>query len=143
MMGTGFALCPSYAGSIFNCAFLLMSALIKPVQWVGSSLEDLKQFPEAVRQDIGYALYLAQCGEKHPSAKPLKGFKGSGVLEVVENFDGDTYRAIYTVKLAGVLYVLHAFQKKSKQGIATPKQDIDLVEARLKRAQDYHLEHYS
>ena len=120
-----------------------MSALIKPVKWIGSSLEDLKEFPEEVRQDIGYALYLAQCGEKHPSAKPLKGFKGSGVLEVVENFDGDTYRAVYTVKLACVLYVLHAFQKKSKQGIATPKQDIDLIEARLKRAQDDYLENYS
>jgi phage-related protein len=116
-----------------------MSDSLKPVEWVGSSLKDLKEFPEEVRQDIGYALYLAQCGDKHPSAKPLKGFKGGGVLEVVENFDGDTYRAVYTVKLAGTLYVLHAFQKKSKQGIATPKQDIDLIAARLKCAQ----EHYS
>jgi phage-related protein len=80
-----------------------VSAVIKPVKWVGSSLEDLKEFPGEVRQDIGYALYLAQCGEKHPSAKPLKGFKRSGVLEVVENFDGDTYRAVYIIKLAGVL----------------------------------------
>ncbi|HEY9641076.1 MAG TPA: type II toxin-antitoxin system RelE/ParE family toxin, partial [Coleofasciculaceae cyanobacterium] len=104
-----------------------MNALPKPVEWVGSSLDDLKEFPEDVRQTVGYALYLAQCGEKHPSAKPLKGFRGTGVLEVVEDFDGDTYRAVYTVKLAGVVYVLHAFQKKSKQGIATPKQDIDLI----------------
>lgn len=120
-----------------------MSASLKPVEWVGSSLEDLKEFPEDVRQVIGYALNLAQSGEKHPSAKPLKGFKGAGVLEVVEDFDGDTYRAVYTVKLAGVVYVLHAFQKKSKQGIATPKQDIALIEARFKRAKDHHLENYS
>jgi phage-related protein len=117
--------------------------LLKPVEWVGSSLEDLKEFPEEVRQDIGYALYLAQCGEKHPLAKPLKGFKGAGVLEVVENFDGDTYRAVYTVKLAAVLYVLHTFQKKSKQGIATPKQDIELIGIRLKRAQEHYSENYS
>ncbi len=76
-----------------------MSALLKPVEWVGSSLEDLKEFPVDVQQVIGYALYLAQSGEKHPSAKPLKGFKGAGVLEVVEDFDGDTYRAVYKVKL--------------------------------------------
>jgi phage-related protein len=91
---------------------------------------------------VGYALYLAQCGEKHPSAKPLKGFKGAGVLEVVEDFDGDTYRAVYTVKLEAVVYVLHVFQKKSKQGIATPKQDINLIEMRLKRAQEHHAENY-
>jgi phage-related protein len=88
-----------------------MNASLKPVEWVGSSLDDLKEFPEDVRQTVGYALYLAQCGEKHPSAKPLKGFRGTGVLEIVEDFDGDTYRAVYTVKLAGVVYVLHTFQK--------------------------------
>jgi phage-related protein len=120
-----------------------MSSLLKPVEWVGSSLEDLKEFPEEVQQVVGYVLYLAQCGEKHLSAKPLKGFKGAGVLEVVEGFDGDTYRAVYTVKLAGVIYILHAFQKKSKQGIATPKQDIELIEARLKRAKEHYLETYS
>ncbi|WNZ23123.1 addiction module toxin RelE [Leptolyngbya sp. NK1-12] len=120
-----------------------MNASPKPVEWVGSSLDDLKEFPEDVRQTVGYALYLAQCGEKHPSAKPLKGFKGIGVLEIVEDFDGDTYRAVYTVKLAGVVYVLHAFQKKSKQGIATPKQDIDLIEARLKRAKEHYSQNYS
>jgi phage-related protein len=86
---------------------------------------------------------LAQWGEKHPSAKPLKGFKGAGVLEVVEDFDRDTYRAVYTVKLAGVIYVLHAFQKKSKQGIATPKQDIELIETRLKRAKEHYAQNYS
>lgn len=120
-----------------------MSASLKPVEWVGSSLEDLREFPEEVQQVVGYALYLAQCGEKHPSAKPLKGFKGAGVLEVVEDFDGDTYRAVYTVKLASVIYVLHAFQKKSKQGIATPKQDIELIETRLKRAREHYADNYN
>jgi phage-related protein len=119
-----------------------MSSFLKPVEWVGSSLEDLKEFPEAVQQVVGYALYLAQCGDKHPYTKPLKGFKGAGVLEVVENFDTDTYRAVYTVKFAGVIYVLHAFQKKSKHGIATPKQDIDLIETRLKRAKEHYAENY-
>jgi phage-related protein len=120
-----------------------MSTLLKPVEWVGSSLEDLKEFSEDVQQVFGYALYLAQCGEKHPSAQPLKGFKGAGVLEVVEDFDGDTYRAVYTVKLAGAVYVLHVFQKKSKQGFATPKQDVELIEARFKRAKEHYLENYS
>ena len=119
-----------------------MSGALKSVEWMGSSLEDLKEFPEEVQQVMGYALYLAQCGEKHSSVKPLKGFKGAGVLEVVEDFDGDTYRAVYTVKLAGVVYVLHSFQKKSKQGIATPKQDIELIETRLKRAKEHHSENY-
>ena len=96
-----------------------------------------------VQQVFGYALYLAQCGEKHPATKPLKGFKGAGVLEVVEDFDGDTYRVVYTVKLAGVVYVLHAFQKKSKRGIATPKQDVQLIESRLKRAKEHHSQNYS
>ncbi|MFM6011140.1 MAG: type II toxin-antitoxin system RelE/ParE family toxin [Dolichospermum sp.] len=111
---------------------------IKPLQWVGSSLEDLKQFPEEVQGEIGYALYLAQTGEKHPHTKPLKGFKGASVLEVVEDFDGGAYRAIYTVKLAKAVYVLHVFQKKLKHGIATPKPDIDLIEARLKKAKEHH-----
>jgi phage-related protein len=79
----------------------------------------------------------------HPSAKPLKGFKGAGVVEVVEDFDGDTYRAVYTIKFADVVYVLHSFQKKSKQGIATPKQDMDLIEARLKRAKEHYSDNYN
>ncbi len=95
-------------------------------------LEDLKEFPEEVRGEVGYALYLAQTGSRHPNAKPLKGFGGARVLEIVEDYAGDTYRAVYTVKLAGIVYVLHAFQKKSKQGIATPKRDIDLIKERLK-----------
>ena len=87
---------------------------LKPVEWIGSSLDDLKEFPDEVQQVVGYALYIAQCGDKHPSVKPLKGFKGAGVVEVVEDFDGDTYRAVYTIKFADVVYVLHSFQKKSK-----------------------------
>jgi phage-related protein len=96
----------------------------KPLEWVRSSRDDLKGLPEDVQDEVGYALYLAQIGEKHPNAKPLKGFKGAGVLEVVDNYDGDTYRAVYTVRFAGVIYVLHAFQKKSKKGIATPPADM-------------------
>ena len=87
---------------------------------------------------MGFVLYRAQLGKKHIDAKPLKGFKGAGILEIVENFDGDTYRAVYTVKFGGIVYVLHSFQKKSKHGIATPKQDIDLIEARLKRAKEHY-----
>jgi phage-related protein len=116
---------------------------LKPVEWIGSSLSDLKDFPDEVQEVVGYALYVAQCGDKHPSAKPLKGFKGSGVVEVVDDFDGDTYRAVYTIKFADVVYVLHSFQKKSKQGIATPKQDMDLIEARLKRAKEHYSENYN
>ena len=97
-------------------------------------------FPEEVVDAIGYALYEAQKGNKHPSAKLLHGFGGAGVLEIVENYDGDTYRAIYTVRLAGLVYVLNIFQKKSKSGIKTPKAEIDLVKARLKRAEEHHAE---
>jgi phage-related protein len=120
-----------------------MGDLLKPVEWIGSSLDDLKEFPEEVQQVMGYAVYLAQCGEKHDSAKPLKGFKGAGVLEIVEDFDTNTYRAVYTVKIADVIYVLHVFQKKSKHGISTPKQDIELIEARLKRAKEHYSQNYN
>lgn len=115
-----------------------MTPPLKLVEWIASSLNDLKTFPEDVQQTMGYALYLEQCGEKHPDAKPLKGFKGAAVLEVVEDFDRDTYRAVYTIRFESVVYVLHAFQKKSKHGIATPKQDIKLIEARLKRAEEHY-----
>jgi phage-related protein len=94
---------------------------------------------------MGHAIFLAQIGQRHLAAKPLTGhkeFKGAGVLEVVEDHDGDTYRAAYTVKLAGVVYVLHAFQKKSKRGSETPKPDIDVIKQRLKRAREHHEEHY-
>lgn len=110
----------------------------KPVFWVASSRKDVKRFPRAVRQTIGQALFDAQTGGKHPDAKPLKGFKGAGVLEVVEDDDGSTFRAVYTVRFAGVVYVLHAFQKKSKSGIKTPAEEIEKVKARLKEAEkDY------
>ncbi len=85
---------------------------------------------------MGYALHFAQAGDKHPSAKPLKGFRGAGVLEVVEDYDGNTYRAVYTVRLAGGVYVLHAFQKKSKKGTVTPKRELDLIRTRLKLAEE-------
>jgi phage-related protein len=108
----------------------------KPVRWVGTSREDLKSFPEEVRRRVGGALWDAQLGLKAHFAKPLKGFSGAGVLEIVDDFDGDTYRAVYTVRFAGVVYVLHAFQKKSKHGIATPRGELHLIEQRLKRARE-------
>src|SRR5258708_32897319 len=97
----------------------------KPVFWVASSKKDVRAFPKGVRQTVGQALFDAQTGGKHPDAKPLKGFHGAGVLEVVEDDNGNTYRAVYTVKFAGVLYVLHAFQKKSKSGSKTPAEEIE------------------
>jgi phage-related protein len=108
----------------------------KPVRWVGSSREDLRGFPEEVRNRVGGALWEAQLGRKAPYAKPLKGFGGAGVLEVVDDFDGDTYRAVYTVRFVGLVYVLHAFQKKSKRGVATPRQEIALIRQRLQRARE-------
>lgn len=108
----------------------------KPVRWIGSSKEDLKRFPEEVRRRVGGALWDAQIGLKAPYAKPLRGFGGAGVLEVMDDFESDTYRAVYTVRFAGVVYVLHAFEKKSKRGIATPKPEMDLIQQRLKRAQE-------
>ena len=110
----------------------------KELVWIGSTKEDLKKFPEQVRNVMGYALHVAQAGGRHPDAKPLKGFKGAGVLEVVEDYEGNSYRTVYTVKLQGAVYALHAFQKKSKKGITTPKADIDLINARLKRAKEFH-----
>jgi phage-related protein len=111
---------------------------IKSIVWIGSSRRDLKAFPAEVRDVMGYALYQAQIGSKSTSAKPLTGFGGAGVLEIVEDFQTNTYRAVYTVKFAERVYVLHAFQKKSKKGIATPKADVDLIKKRLGLAeQDY------
>lgn len=108
-----------------------------PVHWVGSSKDDLRGFPQDVVDDMGYALGVAQLGGKHPSAKYWKG-EGAGVFELVERFDGNTYRAVYTVRFEGVIYVLHAFQKKSPSGIRTAKTDVDLVGERLKRAQEHY-----
>ena len=107
----------------------------KEIVWMGDSKDNLRTFPEEVKGVMGFALRQAQQGGKHPSAKPLKGFKGAGTLEIVENHDGNTYRAVYTVRFKGKLYVLHAFQKKSKKGIQTPQKDINLIKARLKRAE--------
>ena len=106
---------------------------LKPVVWVGDSLRVLKSFPSAVQDEVGFALFLAQRGEKHIAAKPMKGL-GAGVLEVVADHRGDTFRAVYTVRLADRVFVLHAFQKKSKHGIATPQPEIDLIKRRLKQA---------
>jgi phage-related protein len=108
----------------------------KPVRWIGTSKEDLSAFPEDVKRRVGRALWDAQIGLTAPFAKPMKGFGGAGVLEVVDAFDGDTYRAVYTVQFAWVVYVLHVFQKKSRKGIATPKSEIDLIGRRLARAKE-------
>ena len=113
---------------------------VKLLAWIGSSKRDFIEFPKEVRKDMGHALYIAQGGCKHKNAKPLKGFKGANVLEIVEEDGNGTYRTMYTVQFKEVVYVLHAFQKKSKTGIKTPKQDMDLVETRLKWAQQMYKE---
>ncbi len=113
-------------------------ALLKPVVWVGSSLKDLRKFPEPVKDEAGHALMEAQSGLKPASAKPLTGFGGASVLEVVSDFQTDTYRAVYTVQFEGVLYVLHAFQKKSKRGAETPLADLELIRSRLAWARQLH-----
>ena len=115
---------------------------IKKLDFIGSSRRDIREFPEEVKEDIGYALFEVQKGGKPASAKPLKGFGGAGVLEIVENFHGDTYRAVYTVKFSKVVYVLHCFQKKSKHGIKTPQKEIDLIKQRLKIAEEDYKANY-
>jgi phage-related protein len=117
---------------------MIASPSIKPVVWIGSARADLASFPEDVKDAIGYTLYIAQRGGKHADAKPLRGFGGAGILEIVEDHAGDTYRAVYTVRLAGRIYVLHVFQKKSKTGIKTPKPEIELIRSRLRRAEEEH-----
>jgi len=110
----------------------------KPVKWVGSAKRDLDAMPEDVKDVFGHAIDLAQAGGKHADAKAMTGFGSAGVLEVVEDDRGDTYRTVYTVKFSGWVYVLHCFQKKSKSGIKTPKADMDLIQTRLKAAkQDF------
>lgn len=116
-------------------------AVGKILEWAGASKRDLMGFPEDVRRFVGYALGVAQLGAKHPSAKPWKG-EGSGVLEVVESGEGNTYRAVYTVRFSKVVYVLHCFQKKSPDGIRTAKTDIELVHQRLRTARQHYEEHY-
>lgn len=110
-------------------------AALKPLYWVGSSRKDIALMPADVQDIFGYALYLAQIGQKHDDAKPLKGFGSAGVLEVVEDWYGDTYRAVYTVRFAATVYVLHVFQKKARKGIETPKHEIALIRERLKAAE--------
>jgi phage-related protein len=110
----------------------------RPLFWVGSSKRDYCEFPAKVQDNLGFELFLAQTGQHPPSAKPLKGL-GSGVLELVEDYDGDTYRAVYAVRFKEAVYVLHAFQKKSKRGIATPRSDIELIRRRLRDAESHHL----
>jgi phage-related protein len=106
----------------------------KPIKWVGSAKRDLDAMPEGVKDVFGHAIDLSQAGGKHQDAKVMTGFGSAGVLEVVEDDQGDTYRAVYTVKFSGWVYVLHCFQKKSKSGIKTPKKDMELIETRLKAA---------
>ena len=108
---------------------------LRKVRWVGDSREQLQKFPSQVRKDIGHALYLVQTGQTPPSSKPMKGLE-SGVFEIVDDYDTNAYRAVYTVKIGRSLYVLHAFQKKSKRGIATPKKEIDQIKRRLRRAKE-------
>jgi phage-related protein len=112
-----------------------MAGSEKPLAWIGPSKKDLMALPIRVRKFFGHALDFAQHGEQHDAAKALKGFGGAGVLEVVESDTGGTYRAVYTVKFAEAVFVLHCFQKKSKSGIATPKHDIEIIRARLKVAE--------
>ncbi|MCY4139867.1 MAG: type II toxin-antitoxin system RelE/ParE family toxin [Rhodobacteraceae bacterium] len=107
--------------------------MLKPVEWMGSSKADLKRFPNPVQGRMGFAIYRAQLGRRHRDAKPLKGF-GPGVVEGVARHDGDTFRADSPLRLEGAVYVLHAFQKKAKRGIATPKQELDLVRRRVAAA---------
>lgn len=111
---------------------------IRPIRYVGNVEKDIQRFPEAVRETVAFAFQLACSGHEHEQAKPLKGFGSAGVLEIVEDHRGETYRAVYTVRFAGAVYVLHAFQQKSKHGVATAKHDLDLIKTRLKYAtEDY------
>jgi len=119
-----------------------MARPLRPLLWVASSKRDFREFPAQVQDDLGFQLYLAQTGQHPPSAKPLKGL-GSGTVELVDDFDGDTYRAVYTVRFGDAVYVLHAFKKKSKRGVKTPQPDIDLVKRRLRDAERDHAERFS
>jgi len=112
------------------------SPKVRDLYWVGSSKRDLTRLPAEVVDVFGYALYLAQIGQKHVQAKPMKGFGSAGVLEVVEDRAGNTYRAVYTVRLRERVFVLHVFQKKSKRWIATPQQELQVIRERLKRAEE-------
>ena len=121
------------------CYNLIVNAPVaKPLVWIGSAHRDMQQLPEPVQDDLGYALYVAQIGGKHRNAKPLSGFGGAGVLEVVDDYDDDTFRAVYTIRFTERIYVLHVFQKKSRSGISTPAREIALVRRRLTMAEEQH-----
>jgi len=113
---------------------------MKPIVWIGSSRRDLREMLQQVRRDIGQALYTAQQGATDPAAKPLKGFGGARVMEIVERYRTDAYRAVYTAHFAKAVYVLHVFQKKSKSGIATPKHEIEVIRSRLAEAERHYRE---
>jgi len=108
---------------------------LKPVVWIGSSRKDLRAFPSLVRDHVGYAIFVAQHGGKHRDTKPMRGFGGAGLVEVFTDYRGDTFRAVYTVRHAGTVYVLHAFQKKSKTGSETPRKEMDLIRQRMREAE--------
>jgi phage-related protein len=110
------------------------SAALKPLVWIGSSKKDLIALPRNVAREFGYGLYLAQVGRRHESSRVLRGLGDAGVIELIESRVGSTYRAVYTVRFSVAVFVLHVFQKKSKHGIATPKRELDLIAARLRRA---------
>jgi len=111
----------------------------KPLYWIGTSKEDLKAFPEDVKDVMGYSLDVAQNGGKADNAKPLSGIvRGGKVFEIYDDYNGDTYRAVYTVKFKNAIYVLHAFKKKSRKGITTPKPDVDLIKARYRAAEAHY-----
>jgi phage-related protein len=112
----------------------------KPLRWIGSAKKDLLAMPEEMQQVFGFVLFHAQIGLLHPAAKALKGFGSAGVVEIVEDWRGSAYRAVYTVRFAGVVCVLHCFEKKSKRGIETPKREMDLIRARLKEAEAQAME---
>src|SRR5208337_237973 len=114
---------------------MIDAPLLKPVIWVGSSRKDLREFPGPVQDHMGYALYVAQLGGKHRDTKALSGFGGAGVVEIVKDYRGDTFRTVYTLRYARRIYVLHAFQKKSKAGRKTPRRDMELVKQRLREAE--------
>ncbi|MFN0192038.1 MAG: type II toxin-antitoxin system RelE/ParE family toxin [Aestuariivirga sp.] len=112
--------------------------MLKPLKFVGSSKQNLSSFPDPVKQDVGHSLFIAQQGGRDRHIKTLSGFHGGGVVEIIEDHDGDTFRCVYTTKLADVVVVLHAFQKKSKRGISTPKHEMDLIQSRLRDALARH-----
>lgn len=141
MVSAAFMLARSTSPAIFKTCrtcTICHAVALKPVVWIKSSRKDLKRMPETVQREVGQALWIAQLGGKPEDAKPLKGFGGAGVLEIVESHDGNAYRAVYTVRFKEAVYVLHVFEKKSKRGIETPQTDVDLIKNRLREAEEIH-----